>query len=360
MNSEDQGLNSEADIGSAAFKQLQEALQNVSAQISKQQAESGVNKIFDDLTLQLKPLKGAVLSFQAEVKKTVDRYALLNIKDKLGQGSLSELGVENPILLTKFVSPKLAEELRLLGVNFADAAGNVQIQIPGRDFFLSARTVASNPFKVAGRPLKSLSGEASALVIRGVADLGSPIKVSELIDQTGVSRASAYRTLDYCERAGFLSRSAPGVIESFDLPAVLLAISETFGFSKNGNVKRYIAPRGLGAAVEKFKNTSKRYALTGSFATRGLKQISDSNALFIYCDDQAGLASELGLVEVESGGDVFINTPESQVVYQRLRVFESLVTVAPAQIAIDLLGGPGRNPEEGKAILGWLESQRVT
>lgn len=350
-------LSSEAAIESAALAKLSDTLKNVSAQISRQQAELGLNKIFDDISLQLKPLRGAVETIQAEVRKSFDRYALLNLKDKLGNKSLSDLGIENPMLLTKFVSPKLAEELASLGVNFADAAGNVLVRIPERDFYLSVRATDENPFREPGRPLKNLSGEASALVVRGIADLGTPIKVSELINQTGVSRASAYRTLDYCEQAGYLSRSAPGVVESFDISAALTAISETFGFSKGGNIKRYVAPRGLGLVLEKLRNAKTKYALTGSYATKGLNQISDAMSLFIYCDDQSELAAELGLSEVDSGGDVFINTPDWKLVYQRLGVFESLTTVSPAQIAIDLLGGPGRNPEEGKAMVSWLEAQ---
>jgi len=358
-----QRLETELEIANAAFEQLALVAKQTNVQISDLQAFSGIQKVFDDFQLQLKPMIGKLASLQpimgppaslqAEVIRSFDRAGLLSLKDKM-QDLYPEGGTEGPILFTRFVPLGLAEQLREIGVNFADSVGNVSVLMPERGINLYVRKTDTNPYREVGRPLKNLSGEASALVIRGIADLGTPIKVSELIDQTGVSRASAYRTLDYCQSAGYLTRSAPGVVETVELSQLLEDLSESFGFTKSGNTTAYISKRGLEATLEKLKTAKTNYALTGTYAAHGLRQIAQPMALVIYSDDKESLATELGLREVESGGDVFINTPDWKVVYQRPRQIQSITTVSAAQIAIDLLGGPGRNPEEGRALVDWL------
>lgn len=348
-------LETDSEVASAAFEQLAKVAKQTKVEISNLKPFNGVQKVFDDFQLQLKPMLGQLESLQVEVKKSLDRAGFLNLKEKLQDVSQLENNQSLPILFTRFVSPALAEQLREIGVNFADSVGNVSVLVPERGINLFIRSTDVNPFREVGRPLKSLSGEASALAVRGIADLGVPIKASELIDQTGVSRASAYRTLDYCEEAGYLTRSAPGVVETVNLAELLEDLSETFGFTKSGNITSYIAPGGLSNVIEKLKGAKTQYALTGTYAAIGLQQVADSMSMFIYSEDKSALAKELGLREVETGGDVFINTPDYKLVYQRTRQFDSLTTVSAAQIAIDLLGGPGRNPEEGRALVQWLE-----
>lgn len=355
MNNKVLDLKSDLAIELAVLEQLREGLAGIGTRLGRKGAALGVAKLFADLTLELEPKSGVSASMPTEVRRSVDRYTILNYSQTLGREGQK---IENPMVLTRFISPKLGEQLRGLGVNFADAAGNVSIVLPASNFYFHVRAVAKDPFREAGRPLKNLSGEASALVVRGLADLGVPIKVSELIEQTGVSRASAYRTLDFAEQAGFLQRAAPGIVTSFELAEALEEIAGSFGFTKRGLIRRYVAPRGLDTVVEYLRTARTPYALTGSYATAGLKQVSVATSLFIYSDDPAALANELGLSEVDSGGDVFINIPEWRLVYQRLRQHESLTTVSAAQIAIDLLGGPGRNPEEGRALIEWLGQQQ--
>jgi len=70
------------------------------------------------------------LAYVVEVKRTVAPAGLEHLLQQLeryGQGTKAR-----PLLLTDYVSPKLAERLIYAGVNFADAAGNVYLNWPGK------------------------------------------------------------------------------------------------------------------------------------------------------------------------------------------------------------------------------------
>jgi hypothetical protein len=53
---------------------------------------------------------------------------------------------------------------------------------------------------------------------------------------------------------------------------------------------------------------------------------------------------------------VLLAEPECDVVFQRTTNARSRVIIAAAaQVAVDLLTGPGRNPSEGQELLDWME-----
>lgn len=340
----------EAQVESAALKQLAETANRFGEEIKKLAADVGVGNLFKSLEVQI----GDTDRIQVEVKKSIDRYGLLNLKDQL-----AEYENLNKTIFTDYVSPKLAEELKALGVNFVDTVGNMSIDIPDSRLLLEIRKVSENPFTERGRPLKSLAGEPSARVVRGLLDLGAPIKASTLIAVTGVSRASVYRTLEYLESQRYIKRSSPGAVDSIQIGDLVRETSELFGFGNTGTTFGYIAPRGLQQVLEKLASTKAKYALTGSAAATLLKPVAQTMQLMLYSQERDALAKELGLREVSSGGDVFINIPESDLVFQRTQTLDSLVCVSTAQIAIDLASGPGRNPQEAEALIEHLERKSV-
>ena len=61
--------------------------------------------------------------------------------------------------------------------------------------------------------------------------------------------------------------------------------------------------------------------------------------------------SLLGLREVDSGANVLLAAPASEVVFDWSRDVDGVHHAAPSQVAIDLLTGPGRSPAEGQALL---------
>ncbi len=79
-------------------------------------------------------------------------------------------------------------------------------------------------------------------------------------------------------------------------------------------------------------------------------------ALSAYVTSIDEAAAALGLRAAPSGGNVLPAVPEDKVAFERTMTFDRVVVAAPSQVAADLLGGPGRAPEEGRVLLEWMEA----
>jgi hypothetical protein len=74
----------------------------------------------------------------------------------------------------------------------------------------------------------------------------------------------------------------------------------------------------------------------------------------VYSPDVDGLRSRLGLREPPSRPNLVLIEPDDDYVFERDVERDGLRLAAPSQVAVDLLAGPGRNPEEGKALIDWM------
>jgi hypothetical protein len=71
----------------------------------------------------------------------------------------------------------------------------------------------------------------------------------------------------------------------------------------------------------------------------------------VYVDDIDRAATELGLVTVESGGNVLLAEPFNPIVFENTWEGDGITYAALGQVAADLLTAPGRGPAEGEELL---------
>jgi hypothetical protein len=98
------------------------------------------------------------------------------------------------------------------------------------------------------------------------------------------------------------------------------------------------------------------YVVTGSLAAERLAAYAPSRLGAVYVEDIGDAATQLGLRQVETGGNVVLAASDYDVVFERPEVVDRLRFTAASQAAVDLLTGPGRNPSEGIALLDWMEA----
>ena len=76
----------------------------------------------------------------------------------------------------------------------------------------------------------------------------------------------------------------------------------------------------------------------------------------IYVDDASAVAGEWDLRPVEAGANVILAQPAYEVVLERsLTNDDGVVVAAPTQVVVDLMTGPGRNPNEAEELLEWMK-----
>lgn len=75
----------------------------------------------------------------------------------------------------------------------------------------------------------------------------------------------------------------------------------------------------------------------------------------MYVEDLREAAERLDLREAESGANVILAEPFDEVAFERTRPgSDGIQYAAAAQVAADLLTGPGRWPQEAEAMIAWM------
>ncbi|SCX05923.1 hypothetical protein SAMN05216534_0467 [Candidatus Aquiluna sp. UB-MaderosW2red] len=258
-------------------------------------------------------------------------------------------------IVARYISLPAQQELRKLGMSFADATGNIFIAAPQMGLLISNRGMDMDPWRKPGRPKASLTGVSTELVIRALVDKKEPYLTAELARESGTSRGSAYWVLDRLEEVGFITRDKKRSIEKVEWQELLRAWSTESDFFATSSTTSYIAPRGLEQLLLDLKTIDKDlYAATGTISAAAYKSSTDLYTAMLCTTNPEALANKLGIRQTNRGANVMLSYPNSDGPFQRTTEFEGLRIVSAPQTYRDLMSGPGRNPEEAKNLLDWM------
>ena len=289
----------------------------------------------------------------------------IDLREKISSASQARLGLgvdlpvgDNSLLISRYIPKPLRAKLRGFGVNFADASGAINIQRRNPFFVVSVDGSGGDTARPVGRPVASLKGVPASKVARVLLDFETPIDVADVIRFSGASRGSVYRALDYLQQVGLIERTERGRVNSCDWPSLLELWSESYGLQSSNTVRSFIAPRGLEAVISDLSNVGDLdYALTGTFAAAHFEAYAVGFTAVVYTPQVDELANRLRIRENPEGGNVLLIEPNGDFQLQNTTLINGVKVAAVSQIAVDLLTGPGRNPEEGKALVRWMKGR---
>ena len=259
---------------------------------------------------------------------------------------------DGSLLVAPFLSPRTREVLRDRGVGYADLTGNVRLSLAKPALFLEAQGEDRSPVPDT-RSIRSLKGPASGRVVRGLLDLRPPYTITQLKDRINVPLASIYRVIDFLESEAILAREPRGPVAELDWRALLARWTNDYGFTSSNRTGTFLDPRGALSALDKLPSVRIRFAVTGSMAAMG-PRVAPGRLLAVYVEDLREATKALDLREVESGANVILAEPFDEVAFDRTRPIDGITYAAAAQVAADLLTGPGRWPQEGEAMIAWM------
>ena len=107
--------------------------------------------------------------------------------------------------------------------------------------------------------------------------------------------------------------------------------------------------------IERLKQSTMRYAVTGSWAAAEVAPVAPPRLLLVYVDRPADAEKALDLRPADVGANVAILTPFDDVVFERTSTKGGVTVAALSQVAADLLTSPGRGPNEGEALMQWMQ-----
>ena len=318
-------------------------------------AAGGRDRDFDAV-LSVSGPDGTTASLVIEAKRVLERRDVLAVSERL-RGAAGRFPNAWTVVVARYLAPSVREALAEQGVSYIDATGNMRLVVSAPGLFIANRGADNDPWRGPGRPRGTLKGVPAAKVVRALVDYTGPWSIRELIDRSGASTGATYRVVEYLEREDLVTRDEDGKIVLRDWRRLLQQWSKDYGFVRSSRMTRYIEPRGLATLLTKATDVAGvQYAVTGTTAAAEWAPYAQARSALVYVTDAAQAAEAWGLRPAESGANVLLAEPATDVVFERtITTADGTVIVAPAQVAVDLMTGPGRNPAEAEELMDWME-----
>jgi len=261
---------------------------------------------------------------------------------------------QGAIVFTRFASQMARERLRSAAVSFLDSTGNAWISLSRPAVFVERQGAETDP-DPPRREVQSLKGAKAARIVRGLCDWRPPLGVRELARRTGANPGYVTRVLSLLEEEDVIARGDRGKVIEVRWQDLLRLWSRDYSVAGTNRAVPYLAPRGLPQLRDRLASFDDRYAVTGQFAVPPEAEVAPGRVLSCYVTSAEMAAKELDLRPTQSGANVVLLEPFDELVFERARESEGLVTVAMTQCVVDLLTGGGREPAQADALMSWME-----
>ncbi|EMQ97457.1 hypothetical protein ADIAG_03252 [Paeniglutamicibacter gangotriensis Lz1y] len=342
----------EADVVGSGFSMLRDRLP-LDWILTELAVEGGPPRA--DAVFMLRSPDGGELQILVAAKRLLDGRDIGRMRerfDKIIDSRPGSIGMVAARYLTKSTRERLSEA----GLSFVDATGNLLMRAQSPAVFISDRGADKDPWRGAGRPRGTLKGEPAAKVVRALLDMQGPWKIRDLVTASASSTGSVYRVVEFLESEALINRGADKLITVPDWPALLRRWSEDYQFLRTNSVSRWIAPRGIEAFLERVrKDEIHDYAITGSIAAAIWAPYAPVRSAMIYSQNPERAAEAWGLRATDTGANVILARPAYEVLAERvINRPDGLRIAAPAQVAADLMTGPGRAPAEAEELVDWM------
>ena len=306
-----------------------------------------------DLLAEIASPAGESAVLAIEVKRTLEPRDVLRAVERVSVITAETSPRAVAVVAAAYISPRTRALLRDRGVGYADTTGNVRIEVSSPGLFIAADGADHDPWP-RDHKLRTLRGRGAARAMRAIIDTSPPCGVRELAQATGASAPTLSRVLDLLEREAIVSR-ARGAVSTFDWQGAIRRWAEDYDQTDTNTPTTVLEPRGLPALERTLRATKLAYAATGALAAQRFDPIAPARLAAIYVTDVIEAIERLGLRETDTGANVVLLEPFDPVVFDRTVVRDGLRCVAPSQLAVDLLTGPGREPSQGEQMLKWME-----
>jgi hypothetical protein len=263
-----------------------------------------------------------------------------------------------PVVVAPYLSESTRTQLRARHVGYLDLTGNARIVLPEPGLFIETQGALENPNR-EDRPARSLRGPKAGRVARALIETSLPPGVRELAALTRTDAGYVSRVLSLLDSEALISRGKRGRIEHVDWPALLRRWAQEAPLDARGHVGTYLEPRGLSALQTRLRSFKGPYVFTGSLAAVVVAPIAPARLATLWVRDSAAAAVALALRPADVGANVMLVETDDGDVFDGAVQQGGLWHAAPCQAALDSLTSPGRGPQEGEALIAWMQANEA-
>jgi hypothetical protein len=264
--------------------------------------------------------------------------------------------MQNPTVLVvaPWLSRRTREVLEQSGFGYLDLTGNVFLRHERPAIYLRVQGADRDPNRGERSPVR-LNGPKARGLARLLVDFMPPHRLTDLARVGRLNPGYVSQLLGALDEQAIIDRSRRGFVESVDWPQLLRLAAANYSLVRNNNVATFVAPEGASALYRRLANgRDPDITVTGSFAAAHVRPIASPTQLVLYSDELDAVRRIGRLLPADRSADVLILQAEDSSQLERSRPVDGTRHVGLSQLVIDCLGGPGRLPQEGEAVMDWM------
>lgn len=190
----------------------------------------------------------------------------------------------NALVVSRFLSTTVRDQLREHGVSFIDACGNLSVAGSPPAIALSRPGLDRDPWRRTSTR-QQLKGEPAARVVQTLFDLETPLRIADLIEDSGASPGATYRVLDMLVEEGLAERNTRGWIDSVDRIGMLKRWAEDWAATASRFALKFETLLGLEGTMRELARSAKdAYVLGGGHAASLVADIESSRTAVVHTD----------------------------------------------------------------------------
>lgn len=278
---------------------------------------------------------------------------------------LREAAGSRPILLVSdFLSPRTRELLAQEDISYLDLTGNIRLVMQSPPIFVETAGADRRLSGPAAKRSAGLAGVKVGRVVRFLAEVVPPYGVNDIEEASGISRGYVSRVLDRLAEEALIRREPRGPVEAVEWPAMLRQRGQSVDLFRANTTRSYVSPNGARAVFESLPRSpvADAVVVSGSFAAVRKAPVAGPALLVMYLVPGGRLPNfediekQLSLRPTDEAADVVLLWPSNDRVVEDPWVADGVQFVNLPQLAVDCLGGSGRMPSEGDALLEWMQA----
>lgn len=273
------------------------------------------------------------------------------------------------LILAPWLSPRTRAVLERRGFGYLDLTGNVSFHLALPPVRITTTGAQRNPVPSA-ETRRGLSGAKAGRLVRVLVDFAPPYTARELVEAANISEGYLSRLLDVMSDEALIIRDGRKIVGT-DWVGLLHARARTYRVLRANLVVPMVARRGRGHVLEALAAPAMqdRAVLTGSVPAQVLAPTAVGGQVMIYVrpgpHEVDEVAAHLGLLRssersaADASGAVLLLQAQNNTPFDRTAPLEGeplIQRVALSQLVLDCLGGPGRMPAEGQALLQLMQN----
>lgn len=252
------------------------------------------------------------------------------------------------LLIVPFMPELGRKHCQEAGISWIDLSGNVDLTGPGIRIYIQGK---ANRFKQPGRPASVFAPKSSRVARILLYNRNSAFTQRELSVMTGLAEGYISRIVRGLEGQDLVERDKAGKVALKDPELLLDAWLETYDLAKHTLHRGHVPARSGSTLLQELSETLShaniKHAATGLGAAWLYTRFAAFRTVSIFIDEpiDAGILSDLGFRESDTGPNAWLILPNDESVFWHSEKVKGIQCVHPIQAYLDLKGHPERAGE---------------